>query len=77
MIDLILKKLENLTRDIYQLRRDMLKELGTKQENINRVSVSISDWAEPQMMENAEQITDIQEQMVETAYQEIIDGLED
>ena len=77
MIELILKKLENLTRDIYQLRRDMLKELGTKQENINRVSVSISDWAEPQMTENAEQITDIQEQMVETAYQEIIDGLED
>ena len=77
MIELILKKLENLTRDIYQLRRDMLKELGTKQENINRVSVSISDWAEPQMAENAEQITDIQEQMVETAYQEIIDGLED
>ena len=77
MIDLILKKLENLTRDMYQLRRDMLKELGTKQENINNVSVSISDWAEPQMTENAEQITDIQEQMVETAYQEIIDGLED
>ncbi len=77
MIELILKKLENLTRDIYQLRRDMLKELGTKQENINNVSVSISDWAEPQMTENAEQITDIQEQMVETAYQEIIDGLED
>ena len=77
MIELILKKLENLTRDIYQLRRDMLKELGTKQENINNVAVTIGDWAEPQMTENAEQITDIQEQMVETAYQEIIDGLED
>ena len=77
MEKIIFKKLEWLTLEIRRLRKEMLKELGTKQENINNVSVSISDWAEPQMTENAEQITDIQEQMVETAYQEIIDGLED
>ena len=77
MEKIIFKKLEWLTLEIGRLRKEMLKELGTKQENINNVSVSISDWAEPQMTENAEQITDIQEQMVETAYQEIIDGLED
>ncbi len=76
MIELILKKIENMTKDIYQLKQDMLKELATKQDNINHITVSINDWAEPQMKDNAAQITDIQEQLVETAYQQILDELE-
>jgi len=76
VIELMLKKIEKMTKDIYLIKQTMLKELAIKQESINRMSLSISNWAEPQMKDNAAQITDIQEQLVETEYQQILDELE-
>ena len=70
MMKVIFMKLEMLTKEIRQLRNDRKQnyKIGILQSQANSLFYTTDG--------HDEQITDIQEQMVETAYQQILDELE-
>lgn len=72
----IMKRLNKISGEIYQLRKDMVQEFKNKQNNVNNVTLNIDNWAQNIHQESLDQINDLQEIALEAEYDNILNDIE-